>query len=285
MRARPRTASSLEDLAARSRRPPSAARGWPRGRPSRRGRGTPCPSFSPASASAIDGRLHVRRRRHVACTRGSSRARASSGRTRRYASASCRVRSRSSLGGAGGVGPEASRPTPSGCGANSAHLGRDRARARAWPASGPSRPSARSRPTVCAMPGRRERRARARRSRRMPADLGRARSSDQRPSGRPSRGTRRRPGRCARAPIDDRVVARSRHQAALRPRFASFEQLERGDPPGRAHDAAAGMRGRAAHPQVLDRRPVARPAGHRPVEEQLLERELALEDVALASGR
>src|SRR5262249_15391471 len=51
-------------------------------------------------------------------------------------------------------------------------------------------------------------------------------------------------------------------------------------PSGRAHDAAAGMRRRSAHPQVLHRRRVLRPAGHRSCEEQLLQRQLALEDVA-----
>ena len=55
----------------------------------------------------------------------------------------------------------------------------------------------------------------------------------------------------------------------------------RGDPAVRAHDAAARVRRRAAQPEVADRRPEARVAGHRPVEEQLLERQLALEDVAL----
>ena len=56
-------------------------------------------------------------------------------------------------------------------------------------------------------------------------------------------------------------------------------------PSGRAHDAAAGMRGRAAHPQVLDGRLVLCPAGHRAQEEQLLQRELALEDVALGQSK
>ena len=55
----------------------------------------------------------------------------------------------------------------------------------------------------------------------------------------------------------------------------------RGIASGRAHDAAAGMRGRAAHVEAVDRRLVLRPAGHGPQEEELLERQLALEDVAL----
>src|SRR5207237_1599757 len=47
-----------------------------------------------------------------------------------------------------------------------------------------------------------------------------------------------------------------------------------------AHDAAARMRGRSAHPQIANRRRVLRPPGNRAREEQLLERQLALEDVA-----
>src|SRR5207253_6329890 len=50
--------------------------------------------------------------------------------------------------------------------------------------------------------------------------------------------------------------------------------------PRRAHDAAARMRRAAAHPQVPNRRVVLRPPGHRPREEQLLERQFALEDVS-----
>src|SRR5262245_58408688 len=41
------------------------------------------------------------------------------------------------------------------------------------------------------------------------------------------------------------------------------------------------MRRRSAHPEVPNRRLVLRPARNRPREEQLLERQLALEDVAL----
>src|SRR5205085_4229158 len=59
------------------------------------------------------------------------------------------------------------------------------------------------------------------------------------------------------------------------------EHLERGDPARRSHDPASGMHRRPAHPQVPQRRPVPRPARNRPVEEQLLQRQLALEDVAL----
>ena len=51
-----------------------------------------------------------------------------------------------------------------------------------------------------------------------------------------------------------------------------------------AHDAAAGMRGRSAHVQVLDRRAVLRPARDRTQEEKLLERKLALEDVAFGQA-
>ena len=55
-------------------------------------------------------------------------------------------------------------------------------------------------------------------------------------------------------------------------------------PPGRAHDSAAGMRRRAAHVEAADRRAVLRPAGRGAQEEQLLERQLALEDVAFGQA-
>ena len=44
------------------------------------------------------------------------------------------------------------------------------------------------------------------------------------------------------------------------------------------------MGGRAGEPQVLDRRPEPGVPGDRPVEEQLLEAQLALEDVALGQA-
>ena len=43
-------------------------------------------------------------------------------------------------------------------------------------------------------------------------------------------------------------------------RAALAQQLERRDPAGRAHQPAAGVRGRAAHPQPVDRRAEARAA-------------------------
>ena len=51
-----------------------------------------------------------------------------------------------------------------------------------------------------------------------------------------------------------------------------------------AHDAAAGMRCRSAHVEILDRRAVLRPSRHRPQEEKLLERKLALENIAFAQS-
>src|SRR5437868_12820537 len=45
------------------------------------------------------------------------------------------------------------------------------------------------------------------------------------------------------------------------------------------------MGGRAAHIQVSDRRPKTRIARHRPQEEKLLERKLALKNVALAQTK
>ena len=51
-----------------------------------------------------------------------------------------------------------------------------------------------------------------------------------------------------------------------------------------AHHAAAGMGGRSAHPQILDRAAILRIARHRAVEEQLVEGQLALEDVAFGQA-
>ena len=98
---------------------------------------------------------------------------------------------------------------------------------------------------------------------------------------RPSPGTRPPPGRCAR-----RRRRRRRSRLAPRPlpsalRRLPLEHLERRQAPVRAHDAAAGMRGRAVHPEPVDRRSVARVARYGTIEEELLQRQLTLEDVAL----
>src|SRR6266540_6158667 len=63
------------------------------------------------------------------------------------------------------------------------------------------------------------------------------------------------------------------------------ENLERGDPPVGAHDSAARMGRRTAQPEVSNGGPEPRVAGHRAVEEELLEAELALEDVALGQAK
>ena len=55
-------------------------------------------------------------------------------------------------------------------------------------------------------------------------------------------------------------------------------------PSRRAHDSAARMRRRSAHVEVPDRRAVLRPAGGGTEEEELFERELALEDVPLGEA-
>src|SRR5271169_811979 len=52
-----------------------------------------------------------------------------------------------------------------------------------------------------------------------------------------------------------------------------------------AHDAAAGMRGGAAHVKILQGRAIARPSGNRAKEEKLLERELTLENIALGAAK
>src|SRR3954467_6348737 len=49
---------------------------------------------------------------------------------------------------------------------------------------------------------------------------------------------------------------------------------------GRAHDAAAWMRRRAAHIQIVNGSAVLRPARYGPQKEQLLERQFTLKDIA-----
>src|SRR5579863_455546 len=63
-----------------------------------------------------------------------------------------------------------------------------------------------------------------------------------------------------------------------------FQNLQRGQPAVCAHDAASGMRGRSAHVEILNWRAVLSPAWHRTQEEELFERELSLEDVALGQS-
>ena len=66
---------------------------------------------------------------------------------------------------------------------------------------------------------------------------------------------------------------------------SSFPSCASGSPGPRAsrgaHNAAARMSGRSAHPQVVDRRLILRKARHRAQEEQLLQREFALKNVSL----
>src|SRR5580692_95309 len=63
-----------------------------------------------------------------------------------------------------------------------------------------------------------------------------------------------------------------------------FENFESCEPAGCAHDAAAGMRGRAAHVEILDGRAKARISWRRTQEEELFERQFALEDIAFAQA-
>src|SRR5580765_1877680 len=63
------------------------------------------------------------------------------------------------------------------------------------------------------------------------------------------------------------------------------QDLECREPARAAHDAAAGMRARTALPVAADRRAVLGPLRHRAQEEELLERQLALEDVAFGQAR
>src|ERR1700722_14303482 len=63
-----------------------------------------------------------------------------------------------------------------------------------------------------------------------------------------------------------------------------FENFESGEAAGRAHNAAAGMRGRTAHVEILDGRAEARVSRCRAEEEELLQRKFALEDVAFTQS-
>src|SRR4029079_13241023 len=62
------------------------------------------------------------------------------------------------------------------------------------------------------------------------------------------------------------------------------QDAERRIPTRRSHDSAARVRRRSAHPQILNRCLVLRPSRHRAREEQLLERQLSLKDVALGQA-
>src|ERR1700722_19656076 len=57
-----------------------------------------------------------------------------------------------------------------------------------------------------------------------------------------------------------------------------FQNFERGEAAWRAHDAAAGMGGRAAHVQFFDGRAVTRPTRGGNQEEKLFERQLTLKN-------
>src|SRR5580704_9844854 len=63
-----------------------------------------------------------------------------------------------------------------------------------------------------------------------------------------------------------------------------FQHFESCETSGGAHDAAAGVGGRAAHVEILDRRAEARVSRCWAQEEQLLERKFSLEDVAFAQS-
>src|SRR5580765_2511792 len=64
------------------------------------------------------------------------------------------------------------------------------------------------------------------------------------------------------------------------PPFPVAENSVRGIQTRSSHDSASGMRGGAAHIKVAYRCSILRPARSRPQEEQLFERQFALEDVA-----
>src|ERR671919_621737 len=65
---------------------------------------------------------------------------------------------------------------------------------------------------------------------------------------------------------------------------SSAQNLHRRVATGCAHDSAAGMRADPALEEAGKRRAVLSPRRHRPKEEHLLERKLALEDVAFGKA-
>src|ERR687889_550111 len=84
-----------------------------------------------------------------------------------------------------------------------------------------------------------------------------------------------------RAPHSSFIIPHSSLNSAPAP---VFQYLRGGVAARGAHDAAAGVRGRAAHVEVADGRAVLRPAGRGPQEEELFEGEFALKDVALGES-
>src|SRR5712691_570949 len=64
-----------------------------------------------------------------------------------------------------------------------------------------------------------------------------------------------------------------------------LQDFQRSQPARSAHDAAARMGRRSAHVKVLDGGAELRPARHRPQKEKLLQRELALKDVAFTQAK
>src|SRR5437016_3009511 len=70
----------------------------------------------------------------------------------------------------------------------------------------------------------------------------------------------------------------------LRRPFEIFKDFQGGQPSVRAHNSAARMGCRSAHVEILDRRAISRPARNRTQEEKLLQRQLALKNVAFAQA-
>src|ERR1700730_3466537 len=64
--------------------------------------------------------------------------------------------------------------------------------------------------------------------------------------------------------------------------FQDFESSQSARP---AHNAPARMRRRSAHIKILDGGAELRPARYRPQEEKLLQRQLALKDIAFAQPK
>src|SRR5437870_12994431 len=83
---------------------------------------------------------------------------------------------------------------------------------------------------------------------------------------------------CSSDLTNDDDITSLRHLGRRPPKI--FENFERREPSGSAHDSAARMGRRSAHVAVLNRGAELRPARYRAQEEKLLEREFSLEDVA-----
>src|SRR5947207_12059347 len=82
-----------------------------------------------------------------------------------------------------------------------------------------------------------------------------------------------------------RTVPKRRQVVALQNSFVVFQNLHRAIPAGCPHNAAARMRCRTAHVEIANRRAILHPTRRRPQKEKLLERQLALKDIAFRKSK